>query len=175
MENKKVIVSVCRGNIVRSVVAQAVIQQQLEVRGIAGKYESLSRGIQGTSIDPQPVKYPNITYYGKLYEDAKPIFEKFGINVSEHVSTPIDENIAKRSNILLAMDMQTRDALIRLFPDQKAKVYLLSKLIGEERNITDPEGVSGQQVQEAIFTQIQDIITKGFPRLLQLISTELNN
>src|SRR5260221_7198402 len=148
---QKVIVAVCRGNIGRSPFAEAVINQELIERKLDSQFRVISRGIQGTAIDTKPVSFPNITFYQELYRDAKPTLDKFGIDMSRHVSTPIDIADAEQSDILLAMDSKTQDGLIKLFPNQGHKIHLVSELIGEHRDIADPEGVSIQEIQEQIF------------------------
>jgi len=169
MKQKKLIVCVCRGNIARSPFAQAIITKELYQRNLLDEYSSISRGVQGTIVDPQPVKFSNITFYDQLYQDSKSSLDKFEINLSEHMSTPIDKNIANQSSILIAMDNKTKQALLVLFPEQAKKVHLLSELVNEDRDIIDPEGVSGIEKQEKIFSEIQNIIHQGFPKLLTLI------
>jgi hypothetical protein len=90
MTNKKLIVPVCRGNIARSAVAEEIIKKEISVRGLGDRYETISRGVQGTRVDPQPVRHPNMTLYPTLYADSKPTLDDLGIDLSSHVSTPID-------------------------------------------------------------------------------------
>lgn len=165
----KLIICVCRGNIARSPVAAKIIARELQSKGLSATHNSISRGIQGTIVDPQPVKFPNITYYEELYRDSKPTLDKLGIDLSSHISTPIDEETAEAASILLAMDNKTKQALYTLFPDQAHKIHLLSELTNEDRDIVDPETMSGKERQEKIFSQIQQIILKGFPQLLKMI------
>lgn len=165
----KLIVCVCRGNIVRSVVAEKIITNELRARGLSDKYTSISRGIQGTTVDPIPVKFPNITYYGNLYEDSKSTLEKFGIDLSSHRSTPIDKEIAEKASVLFAMDQKTKQALLSLFPNLDNKIHILSEIINKNIDIVDPEGVSGKEKQEKIFVEIREIILQGFPKLLAII------
>jgi len=169
INNKKLIVPVCRGNIARSAVAEALIKKEIKIRGLSDKYETLSRGVQGTVVDPQPVKFPNITYYKELYADSKPTLEKLEINLSKHISKPIDNEIAQKASILLAVDKKTQQALSTLFPEQKNKIHMLSELIGEGKEIIDPEGVSGMEKQEKIFTEIKNIIVNRFSKLIELV------
>lgn len=68
----KEIVSVCRGNIVRSAVAEKIIASELHNRKLDDIYISISRSIQGTIADPKPVDFPNITYYKEYEKDYKP-------------------------------------------------------------------------------------------------------
>lgn len=172
MTPRKLIVFVCRGNIARSVIAEAITKKELKKRRLLDQYEAISRGTQGVAPDDLiPVQFPNITYYKKLYEDAKPWLDKHTIDLSLHHSTPIDQTIAKRANILLAMDRKTRTALCTLFPDQVKKIYLLSELVGKDTEIIDPaEGNSDREHQEQIFNEIEQTITQGFSQLLTLLA-----
>ena len=138
MKLKKLIVCVCRGNIARSPFAEAIITKELHQRNLLDEYSSISRGVQGTIVDPQPVKFSNITYYNQLYQDSKSSLAKFEINLSTHVSTPVDKNIADKASVLIAMDKKTKQALLILFPEQTKKVHLLSELVNEKRDIIDP-------------------------------------
>ena len=165
----KLIECVDRGNIYRSPVAEKVIAKELQARGLSDTYSAISRGVQGTTVDPEPVKFPNITYYEEKYQDSKPTLERFGIDLSSHISTPVDEEAVERASIIFAMDKKTKDALQTLFPDQVDKIHIFTELINEDRDIMDPEGVSGKETQERIITEIVEIISQGFPKLLSMV------
>ena len=82
MTSKKLIVCVCRGNIARSPFAEVIITNELRQRNLSDSYLSISRGVQGTVVDPQPVRFPNITYYDELYKDSRQSLKKFGVDRS---------------------------------------------------------------------------------------------
>lgn len=169
MTKQHLIIAVCRGNIGRSPFAEMIIRRELIKRSLADKYRVISRGTQGTTIDPVPVKFPNLTYYESIYTDSKPILDKFGIDMSKHVSTPISEADAIQAAILIAMDEKTRDGLRVLFPDQVHKIYMLSEFVGKQVGITDPAVVSGLDSQTQIFSELNDMIIDGFPTLLKTL------
>jgi protein-tyrosine phosphatase len=166
MAKRNLIVPVCGGNIARSAAAEALIKQELDKGGLSDMYEVISRGTQGTRVDKTPVKHPNITLYSSLFHALEPVLRKLGIDLSSHVSTPIDEDVAARASVMLAMDRKTYQGLLALFPDQADKIHMFSELVDEERDIRDPIGVKGIKKQEQIFTDIRDIIIRGFPKLL---------
>lgn len=168
MQDKKLIVFVCKGNIARSPFAEAITQKELIKKRIDDKYRVISRGVQGTVVDPQPVKFSNIVSYKKLYQEAKPILDKFKVDLSDHSSQIIDEETAHSAAIILAMDQRIQDDLLQLFPKQKEKIYLFSELIGKRIGIVDPETVSGVDTQNNIFTGIYATIINGLPTLLSL-------
>lgn len=169
---EQLVITVCRGNIGRSPFAEAVIRQELARRNLSGEIDVISRGVQGTAADEEPVKYPNITYYTKLYADAKPVLDAFGVDLSQHVSRPVRQEDIQRADLVLAADERTRAGLSILFPDHVGIIHLLSELVGERRGIVDPDGVSGREQQEKIYTDIHQIVRNGFPRLLQLLGRE---
>jgi len=170
--NRQLVIVVCRGNIGRSPFAEAVLNGELSRRNLNEKIGVISRGVQGTSVDPEPVKFSNITYYPEMYKDAKPVLDALSIDLSAHVSTPINEADAKAANILLAVDGKTREGLASLFPDQVSKIHLISELVNQNRDIVDPEGVSGADKQRQIFTDLRNIALAGFPKLLVLLDVE---
>lgn len=163
--NKKVVV-VCRGNIARSPFAEAILKQELNNRDLSDRYDVTSRGVQGTVIDSQPVKFPNITYYDQLYNSAKPALEKFGVDLSKHHSAPIDHNLAVSADLLLALDQKTANGLRTLFPEQAHKVHLLSDFADVADDIDDPEQASDQTRQTQIYFELHDALVAGLPKLL---------
>lgn len=165
----KLIVCICRGNIVRSPIAATIINKELAKRKLTNKYVAISRGIQGTTIDPKPVKFPNITFYKELYSEIKPVLKKLKIDLTKHKSIPIDKIIAEKSSIMLAMDKKTKDALLKLFPDQRKKIHLFSELINEDKEIADPEK-SDSEKQEQIVNEINYIVLKAFSELIFLVN-----
>jgi protein-tyrosine-phosphatase len=167
----KHIVVVCRGNIARSPFAEAIIKQELAKYKRADEYEVVSRGTQGTAIDPVPVKFPNITYYEQLYKDAKPTLDKFGVDLSAHISKPIDGAIVEEADIILALDNKTKTALVKLFRGQTAKIHLLYELVGQSQDIKDPEVLSGEQAQAQVFTEVRNVLIEGMPNLFKIVES----
>lgn len=172
MINKKLIVTVCRGNIARSPLAEKVIKRELTRQDLNEDYEVISRGTQG--VDPEdmlPVKFSNITEYS-IYQNLKPWLDKHNVDLTSHRSTPIDMNVAERANLILAMDEKTQRTLLRMFPGRAKIIHLFSELVGENKSIIDPDGTEDRLTQEQTFTEIEDIITRGFKSLLTLTDNE---
>lgn len=168
MKKKKIIV-VCRGNIARSPIAGELIKKEFSARGVEDKYEVISRGVQGTRVDPEPVKHTNIVHYPSIFRDIEPILKKYEIDLCQHVSTPIKRSDMMGADLVLAVDKKTKKALGNLFPKFRKKVVLVSQLSGKKESIADPEKANGLENQEKIFLEIYNNIHEGFSRLIGLV------
>lgn len=164
---KKLIVVVCRGNIVRSSFAEILINREIEKRKLDEKVIAISRGMQGTIVDPKPVDFPNIVFYPNEYHNAKPTLDKLGIDESKHISKPIDIDTAKSADLILALDNKIKKGLEMLFPNMKDKIHLLSELIGKDEDFEDPEE-EGVEKSTKILMDIKDTIDNGFDKLITL-------
>ncbi len=168
MTKKVIILVVCRGNIIRSPFAEAVINREFVKRGLMNNFRVISRGTQGTTVDPIPVKFPNITFYEKVYGFSKPTFDKFKIDITRHVSKRVDRKVAEEASIILAIDVINKIALLKLFPDLKKKIFKLSELINKNEDFIDPETVNGVEKYSYILSSMNNAIVEGFPKLLRL-------
>lgn len=167
----KTILVVCRGNIARSPVAEFFLNSEIKKHNLENEVVAISRGTQGTIVDPQPVKFPNISYYSDLYKDAKPALDKLDIDISNHISKPIKEIDAQKADIILVVDSKTKNAVTTLFPSLKEKVHTLSELIGRNEDLPDPENLIGMDKHLKVFQDIKDAISNGFPKLVSLLRT----
>lgn len=170
-KNKKLILIVCRGNIIRSPFAEAVINRKLARRNLDDRYLAISKGTQGTSVDPIPVKFPNITFYKNEFRFSKPTLDKFKIDITNRISKPVDRKVADRASLILAVDEMNKKRLITLFPDLKNKIHKLSELIGKNEDFTDPETLNSVEKHFKILSSLNDTILNGFPKLLALANT----
>jgi protein-tyrosine-phosphatase len=173
--NKKIILIVCRGNITRSPFAEQVINRELKEKGLNSKLVAISRGTQGTRVDPIPVKFLNITFYKNEYRFSKPTLDKFRIDITNHISKSVDRKMAEKANVILAVDESNRVALLQLFPDLKSKIFKLSELTGRDEDFTDPETIRGIEKHFKILSGIKDTIIQGFPKLISLAMKEKKN
>jgi protein-tyrosine-phosphatase len=172
--SQKLIVFVCRGNIARSVFAEAIAGQLLAEHHIDDLIVD-SRGIQGTAIDTQPVAFSNITHYDQLYREVAPIFQKFSINPRAHKSQVITEATTEEATLLIALDNHIASGLKQLFPKYARKVHLISELVHQQYEVTDPERTSGVLSQQRIFRTIYQTLKAGLPTLVQLARSISSN
>lgn len=160
---KKIIVFVCNGNIHRSVVAEACLKQEIEKKGISSLFEVISRGIQG-SAGTNPPKYKNLSEYLLEWIIQKPILANLGLNIIEHVSTPISHEIAKKALLIIAMDKKVLtelpNSLLKQFPQYSNKMKLFMEFEGKQEDVPDCFGSSDIKLHRYVDEMIVEIIKK---------------
>lgn len=172
-KNKKQILVVCRGNILRSSFAEVIIKRRIYKENLQDRFSVISRGTQGTEIDPIPVKFKNVTFYKDIFPLAKKSLNKYSIDLSHHISKSVKKEDALNSSIIFAMDNKTYKALQRLFPRYVSKIYKFSAITNnEEINFDDPEKMNTEQEYEAIFDKIHKTVQTGFSKLITLAKIE---
>lgn len=163
------ILVVCRGNIARSPIVEFFLNEEIQKRSLENNLQVISRGVQGTWVDPEPVKFSNFSFYTQLYEAAKPALEVLAIDISKHVSKPISVVDAQTADIILAVDLKTKTSLEKLFPEMKMKVHLLSELVGNEDDFEDPAYAGETEKHLYIYKKLKETTQKGFQRLVELL------
>lgn len=172
IKNKKQILIVCRGNILRSPFAKVIVKRRIYRENLQDRFSVISRGIQGTKIDPVPVKFQNITFYKDIFSLAQKSLGKYSIDLSHHISKTIKLADVGNSSIVLAMDDFVFKSLQELFPNHTAKIHKFSEIIGNKKiNFNDPEKLDSEQKYEVIFDNIFTTIQNGFSNLIELANT----
>lgn len=166
--SKKLIVCVCKGNILRSAVAEKLIYYHLKQNYLDRNYRIISRSIQGTKAEPRPVRYPNLTYYGEVYERVKPILKELNIDLSQHKSIPINYTVATKASVILAMDIQCHHNLCTLFPLHTHKIHLFSHMVSLNRDVSDVPYHTKPSYSIKAIKEIKTILNQGLPRILNL-------
>lgn len=176
MKNKRqIILVVCRGNITRSPFAEEVINSLLKNKKLDDKFVAISRGIQGSRVDPIPVRFPNITFYEDQYNYALPTLKKLGIDITKNVSKPVTEEDVKKANLVIGIEEKNRKSLLELFPSFKYKIHKLSEFTRGRKDFRDPETTPSVERHRKILTDIRDAIIEGLPKILELANkTEKN-
>ena len=91
-----------------------------------------------------------------------------GLDTSAHKSQPVTEELLNRFSLVLTMESGHKEAIQVEFPQAAGRVYMLSEMAGETAPVNDP---IGNPYEEYVNTskEIEDWITKGLPKILELI------
>ena len=170
----KLIVTVCKGNVHRSVVAAFCLNRELQSLGLGDQVECVSRGLTITLPSGEP-KGKNIYEYPEALALTGPVLEELGIVIPRDQSaTLIDPEIVEKADLIFAMDegvlRDSSNALATQFPLFVYKMHLYDELVGETRGIMDCGQSKDAALHRSINCRIDEIAKEGLDKLLQLLS-----
>jgi len=93
--------------------------------------------------------------------------ESYGINANSHRTQEVTREKIQNHNLVLCLASNHKEALRAEFPDMKARVYLLSEMVGKNASVDDPIG--GPLIEyEAAASEINEYLTQGQDRIIEL-------
>ncbi|NTW71661.1 MAG: low molecular weight protein arginine phosphatase [Eubacteriaceae bacterium] len=126
----KKILLVCTGNTCRSSMAKGMLD---EIINKQEKYHEITVDSAGTSV-----------YYNERANiKAVKVMEEMGIDISAHLSKPVDNILVSASEYILTMTRSQRDMLRRAYKNSSPKIYTLKEFAGidPDGDISDPFGL----------------------------------
>lgn len=151
MNNITKILFVCHGNICRSTMAEFVMKDMVEKRGIADKFYIDSAA---TSTD----EIGNGVHHGTVRK-----LREVGVPVGEHRARQITKSDYDKYDYIIGMDGQNFRNMRRMLPeDTKGKICLLLDFTDAPRDIADPWFTGN-------FDATYDDVLKGCTALLEKI------
>ena len=149
------ILIVCTGNLCRSPMAMALLQDRLNRDEARQDWVVESAGTWGGEGRPASAH-------------AVAEMAERGIDLSSHLARPVTREIVAEADLVLVMTQNHAEAVKTAFPNQAHKVYLLSQMIGREYDIYDPYG--SPRVEYAYTAkELEGLIENGYQRIVALV------
>lgn len=151
-DNKDTIVVVCTGNICRSPMGERLLAHALKKE--AGPLKNLKVISAGThAASGQPASYHSVK-----------ALEKANIDLSDHKSQPVSEEMLKRSVAVFCMSQSHRDILSVLYPEYADRFHLYREFMErpERSDIVDPFGLNASAYENSL-----DNMVEAIPSLLK--------
>ncbi len=143
---------VCTGNLCRSPIAETVLSHELIERTADGYWQVDSAGLQAT-----PGATPT--------EESVQAMQEYGYDMREHRARKLDAGQVKAADLILVMTHDQKETIVRYCPEHAHKVYLLSEMVGQNFEISDPYGTTLMHYRNTA-AQIIQLIKDGFTNIL---------
>ncbi len=149
------ILFVCTGNFCRSPMAEALLEHLLHQDGSEGRYEVRSAGtwtrdgLTASSLALQAM-------------------HELGLDISAHRSHQLTLEDMQQAHLIVVMTQDHKEALALEFPQTRAKLHLLSEIVGKRYDVHDPSGSGSLELHRTCAAEIKQLLEEGFPRIMRL-------
>ncbi|NCF68708.1 MAG: low molecular weight protein arginine phosphatase [Chloroflexi bacterium] len=147
------ILIICTANICRSPVAEALIRDRLQKRGL----DDWTVSSAGTWAQIR----------GGAAENSVLVMAQQGLDISDHQSRMVEESHLEQADLVLCMESGHAEALRTEFSKYAYKVYLLTAMVGQAYSVHDPIG-EPLTAYERMAKELADLIDKGMDRIVLL-------
>lgn len=148
------VLMICTANICRSPVAEGLLEQRLQQRGLtdwhvssAGTWAEWERGASQNSIVVAEQQY--------------------GVDISAHRARMVTEAMLLDADLVLCMTANHVEALSVEFRTQRDKIFMLSQMIDRRFDIVDPYG-KPLSAYERMGSEVAQIIDAGLTQIIEL-------
>jgi protein-tyrosine-phosphatase len=100
-------------------------------------------------------------------KDAAFVITSMGLDLLDHRSQLVTESLLNRFNLILCMENDQVNYINRIFPTARDKVFRLSEMADQKKDILDPVG-HPQYAYKHTANEILEYLKNGFSKIIQL-------
>ena len=100
---------------------------------------------------------------------ARTVMQRRALDLSQHRGQTVTREMIEQADLILVMAQHHKDSLAAEFPFARAKLHLLSELVGQQYDIADPYGKTLDEY-EACATELSHLIEQGYPRVVNWLA-----
>ena len=90
-----------------------------------------------------------------------------GLDIRGHRSRRAEERHLAAADLVLCMEWGHKEALSIEYPEHRDRIYLLTEMVGDDREVDDPIG-GPRFAYQRMAAEVVELIEKGLPRILTL-------
>ena len=148
------ILVVCTANICRSPMGAALLRGKIGRRDLSDAWQVQSTGTWAS--------------YGSPASEFSVLeMSERGLDIADHRSQPITDELLRNANVVLVMARNHRDAISAEFPMHAEKVFLFSELGSSDYDIVDPIGQPRTEYA-ACARELETLVNQGFDWFVEL-------
>ena len=155
---KRVLI-VCTGNVCRSPMAMGLLRQRLAQDGLDSQVSVSSAGVYG--LDGSAASRPGVD-----------VLAERGIDISEHRARTIDQKEDAQADLVLVMEEAQRRTLFYTYPEQLHKIFLISEMSGDYRDIKDPYRRPKEEYERCA-DELAKLIEDGYATILKRLKIDI--
>jgi protein arginine phosphatase len=153
---KRSILFVCTANVCRSPMAAALFAARVNKLGEADRYEASSAGTWAMENEPPST-------------NAQAAMQRRGLSLEGHRARMVTNRMLREADLILVMTRHHLDSLGAEFPDARSKIHLMSELVAQQYDVSDPYGASLDDYQVCA-AELSELIERGYGRIKQWLA-----
>lgn len=138
--------------------AMGLLRRRLAQDGLDGEVIVTSAGVYG--LDGSPASQPGVD-----------VLAERGIDISGHRAHTVTKQEIAEADLVLVMEEAQRKTLFYSYPDQLIKIFLLSEMSGDYRDIKDPYRRPREEYERCA-DDLTMLIERGYPAILKRLKMD---